>query len=628
MEKSNVSSSSENSYIMMSHRVFGDWAVPSLWAIKHRKVRGKNFQFYSNTDPFRHRPWGVAIVDDMHPRVVVKKARQAGVTEFMLGVKLIHFASLVTSTSVYTLPKWRKAGEFARDRLSPLGSGSGPSIFSSAVRARFCDWRKLLTKYITPIHGGGRSVIHVTGSWSDDLGESTAIDALYLDEYDQMRPGVISAFRKGLSSSPFGFMRIFSTPTFPGHGIDGMYQQSNKRRWFYKCNRCGYWQDITRANIKQVAGPTSLVQRLESRDRSAVVEDGTFIIACMHCRKPLDRHRCKMQWVAGVTTHAEYSGYSFSQLDYVWITADDIMRDLRDLGPGLGKFYNYDLGEPYLGDTGEIVKGWISTLINPDIVSTKDRYWIDSLGLPNLKIVAGIDWGKVSWILILAECDVWDKPAILAVYSFQDTQNPDDTWRWAIQICRVWKCDAVVADVGYGADRNPYLYKEFGGKFFACQYPAIRSTSQRPITVEPSFGPNPPPITDATSIVKIDRTSSIKAVISMLRNADFQVAALPEFELEQLDQHFRGIVIVVEMSEDGDNTPVEVAKTIGHDHYTHCLNYALIAMKWTKLTAVKLVDVEFNYGSTQNIDTRRGSGMPMYSDIGYVSDYLNDFGEY
>ena len=58
--------------------VFGDWSLPSLWAMKYRMLKGKSQRFTSKKDLYFHRPWQIQPLDDMAPTIVVKKGRQMG----------------------------------------------------------------------------------------------------------------------------------------------------------------------------------------------------------------------------------------------------------------------------------------------------------------------------------------------------------------------------------------------------------------------------------------------------------------------------------------------------------------------------------------------------------------------
>ncbi len=105
----------------------------------------------------------------------------------MLGMKALHFATLVPTTLVYTLPTANKADEIARERLDPLGRRTELSRLSDAMIKRIVSWKATKTKKFRPEFGGGTSTLMLTGSWHEGLGESTAADVLLLDELDRIR---------------------------------------------------------------------------------------------------------------------------------------------------------------------------------------------------------------------------------------------------------------------------------------------------------------------------------------------------------------------------------------------------------------------------------------------------------
>jgi len=553
----------------------------------------------------------IAPVDDPHPAIAIQKGRQLGFTEALLGVKLMWAASMVTSMHVYTLPTWNKAQEFARERLNPLGQKGSPSSMSDAMLSRIENWDSLSYKHIRPEYGGGHSTIMLVSSGNESLGESTACDFSYLDEFDRMRQSVIAAFRKSLSASYFGNLRVWSTPTIPGHGVARIYQQSDKKRWFYKCSHCEHWQYLTRANIAQVKGPTNLVSRLEARDTTARVDDGTFKIVCVKCRKPITRMTERCEWVAEDPTATEYSGYALSQLDAAWISPDIIMRELRDMG--LTAWHNYDLGEPYAGEMGTVVEGWLHTLVNPDVPSFDSRQYFDNY-TTNLRISIGVDWGKTNWLVVLGECNEWSKPHVLAWYKFVDNIDPSETWRWVVKKAQEWNADAVVADVGYGQDRNPHVYSALGTVFYGCLYRTTAGKQvQKPSTNAPSFGRNPCSATESHPVVTIDRTSSIKEQLVALKNSMYGFARMPEEMIEEFDYHTRNIAIVTEELEDG--TPFETARDTGPDHLLHALNYASIAMRWAKNRGVRMGLVSVAPDEGRPVVNKPIQQLPTASDI-------------
>lgn len=573
----------------------GDWMIPALWASKYRLLENKPMVFFSKDTPRKHRPWAVDILNDMSQNIVVVKARQMGITEIFLCTKAVHLASLVTSTTVYTLPTDKKALEISNERMTPLGDPTSPKRYHPSIRKLMVDWlRTVQAKHITPKNGGGKSVILITGSWTQGAGESTAADACIFDEYGRMPPNIDASFRKSLSSSPLGFLWVFSTPNFPQANVDGRYMQSDQKRWFYKCSRCGNWAYLTRQNIVQRKGLPSLVQRLEAHDKTVGIPPGTFQIECLKCQRPLDRIESPGEWVASTSDYAAWSGYKMSQLDAAWITGDMIMRDLQEFEGGLREWYNYDLGEPYLGDSGGLERGWMLTLVDSTIPRFPNRRAAEAT-FGKLNIGIGIDWGKTSYAIVLAE-GPWPYPVVLEKESFLDNpRDPQDTIRWALGLAERWGGESdfgVVADIGYGADRVPHLYNALGNKFYGCQYPGGDPTlSRRPLTSRPEFGPSPPSADSSCPVVVVDRTSSLKCLIAAIRRREYILAALPTDDIEEIDRHCRHIAIVAERNPKNGQMR-ETAVTLGDDHDLHALNYASIALEWSRRRKIHVGSVD------------------------------------
>jgi len=567
--------------------LLGDHALPSIWAMKHRFLGGAPLQFYSKKDPFKHRPFHVMPMDDWSQTIVVRKARQMGFTEVFIS-KMIHLATLIRSMTVYTLPKDRKAEEIARTRIDIVGKEMHPDRFDESVQSTFINWRSLMHKQFAPKIGGGESNLIVTGSWNEDIGESTACDVAELDEYDRMKPGVVTAFKMSLRSSKIGALRLFSTPSFPNMGVDEQIKTTDNKKWVWTCSGCGHRQPLTRANLLQTKGPDSLISRLETHDKTAHFDPGTFIIGCIKCRKEFNRMNDHAEWVPE-RPGAEASGYSTSQLDCAWISADTIMADCRDQEtPGLRQWYNYSLGEAYAGDAGRVAEGLAYSLVEPDLSTITDRNRFDHR-FKNAKVAIGIDWGKSNWFLALGQTPEFAVPLILDVQMFVDTNDPDDTVRAALEFIRLWRAEAAIADAGYGQDRNPKLYKELGERFYACQYPAAGT---RQATSTPIFGQNP--TTDPSPIVAVGRAPRLKQTILRLTSqpSGYRIIAAPRpmKYLDLLDLHFRGVAITAEPTKTGDL--IDEAVTLGPDHWLHTVGYADIGLEYIAMRNQRIIELD------------------------------------
>jgi hypothetical protein len=596
-----------------------DYVVPSLWVCKNRFIKNAAFQFSSKKDPSKFRPWAIAPIDDMSKTVAVKKARQMGVTELFIS-RMVYMSSLLRCRTVYALPKDKKAKEISNQRMKPLGTRGHPDAFHGEVLERIIPgWRGVLTRSIVPRYGGGTSDIIITGSWNEDLGESTAADIVNLDEFDRHKPGVISAFRESLAASRIGQLRLFSTPTFPGMGVDGQFEISDKCRWVYKCTKCGFQQYLTRANIAQRTGPDSLIQRLEAFDDRAKVPDGTFSIVCVKCQEDLDRWNAKAQWVPE-RTDGELRGYSISQLDCMWITADMIMRKLRE-HKIMSKWVNYNLGEAYAGETGPIASGFVYTLVDADI-KVRNRAQLDAM-FKNCRVSIGGDWGGTNYGTVLATTPDRPKPIIVEVFKIVSTDNVDELVAAIVAKEKQWAADIVVTDFGYGQDRNPKLYKALACQFWGCLYPPVAQVGS---TSEPIFGPNKPTEKVPYPLCRVGRAPSLEDTLRIIRQGGIIIGNLPDFEesLDDLDVHFGNVVLDVEELPNG--LFARVAVTTGPDHYLHALNYAMIGQYWLKKHSLSVNSVQPYAVPGQGVEPTV-SGVPtgaeledIYGMFGYLDD--------
>ena len=100
---------------------------------------------------------------------------------------------------------------------------------------------------------------------TDNL-RSIPCDEIKRDEPDLMDAEMIYMSKQRLKRSRFGFESNFGSPTFPGYGIDLMYEDSDQRKWQIKCRSCGKHTCLAESF------PNSIIQK----------EDRWFR-ACNHC---------------------------------------------------------------------------------------------------------------------------------------------------------------------------------------------------------------------------------------------------------------------------------------------------------------------------------------------------------
>lgn len=527
---------------------------PSLWALKYKTIKGKPTTFISTKNPFKHRPWQQQILDDPHPNKVVEKSRQLGLSEVGM-TETLHFLAMHDATkAMYIFPRNQQMVDFSKSRIAPVFQGS--DYFDLLLDK---DMNSVSTKKI------GDSYLFMRSGWSGALGEGVDADCVSLDEYDRMKEGVELSFQEGLKSSKYGLMRRWSTPTIPGRGINALYQKSDQMRYIWTCPNCGYRQFLTfEDNVIQVKphGVNNITQE---------IEDGTFIVGCKKCKKELNRWGTG-EWVAMYPSIKEVRGYHISQLDAAWISADDIMRRKFNY-TSKQLFFNYVIGEPYASEglliTDEDIKSAIR--LPKETMSRSDKY---------VAISVGIDWGERSYMLILG---VKSNGAVdlLNIFTVEDdSRQPLKAASFFASVLRAYNPNIIVADFGYGADKNSYLYTQFPSSFYSCYWTTAKDPMSK-TRFKDQYNENSHEIT-------VDKTVRIQRMLHSLKGRLIGMFPWNE-KLEMFASHCKNTRI---MDDESDGIIFQRATRVGPDHTACALAYALVGVD--KLTGY---NIKFNTGA-------------------------------
>lgn len=506
----------------------------SLWAMKYKTIKGKPTTYVSNKDPRKHRPWQRAILDDTHPNKAVEKSRQLGLSECGL-TEVLHF--LIYHDEVkcaYIFPRLQQMQDFAKSRINP--------VLAAPYFQQFLD-TSVSSIAIKKI---GNSFLFLRSGWEGAMGEGIDIDMLCSDETDRQSPEALHSYAEGLDSSKYHLLRRWSTPTIPGRGVNSLISQSDDRRYFHTCPHCGERQCLNLdENVIQV----------KSYDLNGEIPDGTFIIGCKKCKKPLDRWRLG-EWVAKRPSVKDIRGYHISQLDAVWISGDDIMRKRANFA-SKQLFYNYVIGEPYASEgmvvTDQDIKAAIR--LSSRITSRNPNY---------VGIAAGIDWGDISYMAVLGikasgACD------LLNLYKVRDDPKmPLKSVSYFCAILRAYHPNIVVADAGYGSDRNTYGYTQFPDAWYSCYWNTAKSADSKVVFYDQ--------YSEAARGIRVDKTVKTQRTLHDLKG---HLIGMPPWDddIAELTFHVQNTRI---MDEEEDGQVYQRATRIGPDHYCCALTYALI----------------------------------------------------
>lgn len=260
-----------------------------------------------------------AIYADNHPDIVLLKAAQVFISEWLINNALwvcdVGWAK--RGNALYVMPNQTHMDDFSQGRI-------GEAIQQSPTL------KKRITSNRTRLRKLGSQALYMRGSETVIQTRSIDADLLVLDEVDLFVEGAVEKSKERLGSSRAPLWRAASQPTYPEIGIDVLYEDSDKRKWFIRCKRCNYDQTLTwddnvtfSTNLKSVK------------------------IVCAKCKRPLDP-LSPGHWVAEYPDR-DVHGYHINKL----------MSPRADLKAMLGRFtavedvqklqsfYNADLGIPY-----------------------------------------------------------------------------------------------------------------------------------------------------------------------------------------------------------------------------------------------------------------------------------------
>ena len=499
----------------------------------------------------RHRPFLIQPLCDKHPHKSYQKSRQAGVTENEI-TDVIQFLHANSNTKwIYCFPRDKQLVDFSTTRLSEALNES------PRMKKLFGVPNQIYTKRI-----GASSFLLMRSAWESNLGEGVDADGVSFDEKDRMQDQIEVAFEESLSSSKFHFRRDISTPTLPGRGVNATFEKSCQFEWHVKCLKCGLEQVIEY--------PDNVIQTVDIALGTQELPHGAYVYRCRKdkCRGKLDRLHGR--WIAKYPDRSLIYGYHISQLQCPWISATEVMQKLiaykwKQL------WQNYVLGETSIGESVLLTDEDFDAInAGHDMVFSRTPDWD--------RIVVGIDWGHMNWVVVLGQNAHNGKKYVLNIGIFEDSNDPFQVVREVAQFIGPFEPDVIVPDAGYGKDRNAYLLKKFPHRVFAAWYNPSEANSR---TFNPVWS-------DALSKVLVDRTMSLKNMCRALKDKEIGFPRM-DSKVELMRRHIKALAPMREEAEGGEI--VEVISHTGPDHIAHSLSYACIG--FDKLEANSTFSCDF-----------------------------------
>ena len=301
---------------------------------------------------------------DRHPRIVIQKAAQVGISEFLINSAFwaADIAWGGRGNAIYYLPTLVMADDFSQARIDKAIEES----WHLAERVGPRRGRRGADR--VNLHRVGAGHVYVRGTEHDRHMTGVDADVVILDELDRMRPGVYARALARLGSAEHPLLRVASTPTHPNLGINLLFQLGDQRRWFTKCQYC----------------------RLEQfRTWEENVDVERQVVVCRRCRCELPAET-DGQWIATMPEQGEIHSYHLSKLDSRFLDVPAAIEASRSSDPlRVDEFYNNDLGEPHVSEG--------AGLSIPDLDGCRGQFTREREGEV---VLMGVDVGRVLHVVI------------------------------------------------------------------------------------------------------------------------------------------------------------------------------------------------------------------------------------
>ncbi len=456
----------------------------------------------------------------MSPLQVMLKAPQIGATVIEL-LKTFICAKRNGWDIIYTLPTQGDVQDMAGGKINRIIAQN--PVFQSWTK----DHDTIEQKSV------GKNIIYYRGTFTEKAAMMVSSDLNVHDEVDASNQSVIQQYETRLQAKANGRRWYFSHPQLDGFGVDRYWQQSDKKEWFIKCDKCNKEQQLKwPENI-------DLVKR-------------EYI--CQKCGEILSKEaRRGGKWQS--TSTGIFSGYHVSQLMCPWITAEKIIHDWEHKDKQY--FYNFVLGLPFISSDNKI---------DPSIVL---KNCTDAVNDQTDRIIIGVDTGLPIHYVILNK---------QGVFYYGRCKEPSATYSPYDDLERLlkrWPNAFLVSDQGGDLIGIRKLQAKYPGRVFLCYY-RRDTTGQKMIDwgEGENFGK-----------VTVDRNRMIQMLVEHLKDIGrIRIDGKPE-DWAEFASHFGNIyreLVIQQESPNKDQSTLYknqyIWKRNGPDHFVHAFLYGIVGL--------------------------------------------------
>lgn len=482
-------------------------------------------------------PYWIEKNDNLPRKMVLMKPTQIGMSTMAL-TKMFHFVDNWSTRIMYTLPR-------QQDVLDMVGTRVDPMLANSA------HLKSLVRKPdSTRVKAFGNSFIFFMELSVEP--RMMPADALYIDEVDLSDMVNMGTALNRMDDSQWKLLYQFGTPTVPNYGIDGLYYQTDMRRWLVKCPSCNTWQNLDWEKNLRIVGIHS--------------DPDDVFFGCKKCNHNLTLEIIQEgQWVPEVPKKSdEHLGYHISQM----MTHDPMVlyKHFRDPMQSLQEFYRKRLGKPYTRGSGSLVEeDFLGNCFSEGNIF--ESYSAEK----GARYYMGVDQGNELQVIVAKVPQ--DKTQPIIVHS--EVVPFDKGFSRIGELMNLFKITKAVIDGD--PNRHPVrdLQKEFPARVVMADYAKInvRFKASAQIKGKPKLITN----------VAIHRTEALDDIVDSVQGGWWRFPGMAT----NLDPRIATIIdqacsmrrdIEVKKNTQGSEDEVVIWRKLGPDHFMHCLVYLKTAV--------------------------------------------------
>lgn len=488
------------------------------------------------------------IADDMHPNLACRKPSQIGLTETQIRKFFGWLKRNPNKTGIFTLPSEKLFKRISKMRIKPWLAGE--DVFNSYTPGDQKPSRSM------DMYQVDSSFAVISGLTEDDA-TSTSADILFHDELDLSDMKMIDLAQSRLQNSDDKITQAFSTPKYPGYGIDGRYAASDQHEYLYKCQACGHNNipdfDIKFLNLSLKTGyrgPADILEASDDQINSINFDD--LHVCCEKCHKPLDlRDHSTRHWVARFPGRDLIRGYGALPFVTHRIPPKYIFSRLLAARRenAIGGFHNTVLGRAYVDGN--------SQLAEDEIRACFGSHSVQEVG-EDVACFIGIDVGETCHLVV---GPLFGQEGGTACFR-------------SVQIGKLYETLEELHKqyniVGGTIDRHPQSHVANSVRLL---YPHILPCEYRGTTALRLVKDE----NDDVTHCQVDRTDAIDRVVKAIREKKLKIEGFGA-QSEILITHLRNMV-----REEEPETPAKWVKLAEDDHYFHALVFFLVAPRMLEL---------------------------------------------